>query len=145
VVEVCEGEIGEGAEGGEGEGEEESEGADPLLPVLNAALAFVPECSPPSVVLDYVGFLRKGLRRMAARLTTVVSFNGGLGGMGVQNLWTSNRDADTDTDTDTAAKRKKAWHVELRVRNLNELREEWEWGDGWALSVGQDITCGGRR
>jgi hypothetical protein len=143
---MCEGEVGEGAEGAEGvegEGGEESEDPDPLLPALDAALVFVPECSLPSVVPDYVGFLRKGLWRMAARLTTAASFDGRLGGTGARNLWTSNRDADADADA--AAERKKVWRVELRTRNLDELREERERGDGWGLNVEQGTARGGRR
>jgi hypothetical protein len=59
-------------------GREGGEDTVPLLSPLDAALVFfpalravhvrvVPECSPQRVVPDYVGFLRKGLGRTAAR------------------------------------------------------------------------------
>ncbi|KAJ7348001.1 hypothetical protein DFH08DRAFT_156029 [Mycena albidolilacea] len=149
---------GEG-DGGEGE---ETEDSDPLLPALDAALAsfpslravhvrVVPECSPPSVVPDYVGFLRRGLGRTAARFGLDAGRASGLaagaewtrtGGGG----WnTAGRDGDAEAEAEAEVERKEAWRAELRARNLDELREERERGDGdgWGLTLEQGYRARG--
>ncbi|KAJ7692631.1 hypothetical protein B0H14DRAFT_3662940 [Mycena olivaceomarginata] len=97
-----------------GEGENEGrEDTDPLLPALNAALASFPALRAVHVrvVPDYVGLLRKGLGRTAARFADLGS-----------NLELQ--------DAEAGAERQDAWRAELHVHNLDELHEEREQGSG---------------
>ncbi|KAJ7808433.1 hypothetical protein B0H14DRAFT_1515973 [Mycena olivaceomarginata] len=136
----------DGGEGDGGEGEETAE-SDPLLPALDTALAsfpalraahirVVPECSPPSVVPDYVGFLRRGLGRTAARFGLDAGRASGLAaeaewtraGGGGWNTAGRDGDAEAEAEAEAEVERREVWAAELRARNLDELREERERG-----------------
>jgi hypothetical protein len=79
----------------------------------------VPGCSPPSVVPDYVGFLRTRLGRTATRLTTAASFEGRLGGTGnTCNSNSTRRDADAaEADAEAEAEHQDASRAELRAQS----------------------------
>ncbi|KAJ7888567.1 hypothetical protein B0H14DRAFT_3429982 [Mycena olivaceomarginata] len=98
--------------GGEGENEGR-EDTDSLLPTLDAALASFPALRAVHirVVPDYVGPLRKGLGRTAARFADSGS-----------NLELP--------DAEAGAECQEAWCTGLHVRNLDELCKEREHGSG---------------